>query len=260
MEIENQDINEVESQLENDSATDLKSPNEPKKYKSYIESGLFTFLAVFGVMFLCITFVFQILLTPIRVVGTSMQPTINQNEYITGENDEEHSDIVYYSKNSSYKTNDIVIVKNTSYVESNTEEIDYIIKRVIALPKQTVVFKKSRYDLTESKVYYYIEVLDENGNNTNHDDSFIKEEMYFSTDLSHLLYVPKILRELVLNQESTYTVPENSYYVMGDNRNNSQDSRYFGAVAYDDIEGSVKLLVPYGKNLWESIWLKIKQA
>ncbi len=34
-----------------------------------------------------------------------------------------------------------------------------------------------------------------------------------------------------------YTVPEDSIWVMGDNRTNSQDSRYFGAIPCDSVTG-----------------------
>ena len=36
-----------------------------------------------------------------------------------------------------------------------------------------------------------------------------------------------------------YVVPEGSLWMMGDNRENSSDSRYFGAVPADNVVGTV---------------------
>lgn len=43
-------------------------------------------------------------------------------------------------------------------------------------------------------------------------------------------------------------VPEHSYFVLGDNRNNSEDSTYFGFVAKDSIKGkAIAVLLPFDR-------------
>jgi signal peptidase I len=259
MENENQ-----EEFVSTDQEDQIEINTPQKRYSGKIEGYLFTFLAVFGVVFLSITFVFQIVLTPIRVVGTSMQPTINIS--VTSEVDEDHSDTVFFFKQNSYTTDDIVIISNSNdkYVQSNSNSISYLIKRVIAISGQTLKFYLTD-DSTPTMFYYAISVLDENGNDTGHDDSFIKEDMHFSATeiLNYGRTFPvfkEIFEPLVASGESTYYIPENSYFVMGDNRNNSEDSRFFGVVETQDICGAVKLLVKYGQNLWQAVWFKIKYS
>lgn len=79
---------------------------------------------------------------------------------------------------------------------------DYV-KRVIALPGETVVIRQGR-------VYV---------NGTPLPDSYQVEGAFDSTE--------------------PYTVPPDSYFVMGDNRNHSNDSRHWGPVPAENIVGRV---------------------
>ena len=63
----------IDSQLEINELT-------PKKSQGLlIQSMAFKFMLVFGIVFMSFIFVFQICLTPIKVIGSSMQPTINMS-------------------------------------------------------------------------------------------------------------------------------------------------------------------------------------
>ena len=118
----------------------------------------------------------------------------------------------------TYKFNDperfdIIIFK----YPDNEEE--YFVKRIIGLPGETV-------QIVNGVVY----VTDENGQTTQLRDDFVTMEK-------------------PLGNYGPYVVPENSYFVMGDNRNNSLDSRYWETTNYvskDKIIG--KVLFRYAPN------------
>ncbi len=115
------------------------------------------------------------------------------------------------------RRDDVIVFK---YPED--PERDFI-KRVIGLPGDTV-------ELKQKKVYINGKPLDE---------PFV-----------HFLAPPGAgseFREVtsfdVREQYGPVTVPQNQYFVMGDNRDNSQDSRYWGFLPRDYVKG--KALVIY---------------
>jgi len=52
-------------------------------------------------------------------------------------------------------------------------------------------------------------------------------------------------------------VPEGSYFMMGDNRDHSNDSRFWGAVPYENIEGSPWFIYFSVDENWEIRWDRI---
>jgi signal peptidase I len=86
-----------------------------------------------------------------------------------------------------------------------------IIKRVIAIPGDTIEIKNN--------------VIFLNGN--------VLEEPYIKEDM-------------ITGDITSYTLKENEYFLCGDNRNNSTDSRALGPIHNDDIIG--KLLNKGDKN------------
>lgn len=128
----------------------------------------------------------------------------------------EHNDVTVINKFSyllgNPKQGDIVVC---SYDKGTAEE--NIIKRVIGIPGDVI-------DIETGEDYEYIVLV----NGQAIAEPYLKENMEQSGDI-----------------EYPYTVPEGSYFVMGDNRNNSNDSRskLIGAIPKSNIAGKVAIRV-----------------
>jgi signal peptidase I len=114
------------------------------------------------------------------------------------------------------KRRDIIVFK---YPEEPDRDF---IKRVIGLPGETV-------ELREKKVYINGKALDE--------------------PYVHFLQPPNTESEQhevtsfdVRERYGPVTVPANHYFVMGDNRDNSQDSRYWGFLPRENVKGKALLI------------------
>ncbi len=119
------------------------------------------------------------------------------------------------SMNDTLQDKDIMILNEISYRFKPIERFDivvirykdeYIIKRVIGLPGEVVSCK-------DNKIYINGKVIEEN--------------------FSHKY----------TNDFTEVSVDDNSYFVLGDNRVNSTDSRIIGTVSKNDIKGKTSLTI-----------------
>lgn len=132
---------------------------------------------------------------PYYVPSGSMRETIREGDVLVGEK------VTYYLRDP--EPGDIVTF-------ASPEDGETLIKRVIAVGGQTV-------DLVDGIVYVDGEALDESSY-TGGKPSYSLSDLEGSAGITY-----------------PYTVPEGSIWVMGDNRTNSKDSRYFGPVSVDDV-------------------------
>jgi signal peptidase I len=122
------------------------------------------------------------------------------------------------SMESTLHDNDIMILNKISLSLDKIRRFDivvvnyqdrYLIKRVIGLPGEEVEFK-------DNKLYI-------NG-------EYVKEDF---------LDEDTVTKDFKLEGK----VPDNFYFVVGDNRGNSNDSRYLGCFSFDKIEGKTSLTI-----------------
>ena len=227
-------------------------PTVPNTIEILSNSSIFKYflsgMVIFGICFISCLFVFQILLTQIGVKGYSMQPTINASAY--GDEGQYNNDYVYYFNSNKIASKDIVIIKG-----GKTDSGDKIIKRIIATPGQTITFKKTKETLLNANLVLYVDVY---VNGIKLEETYINEEQmliqYNILESPKYQYYNNLVHALKNNGEFTQTLEKNQYFVLGDNRNLSVDSRYFGPISKDDILGKVILQIQHGESLLLAIW------
>lgn len=240
---------------------------------NFFERHFLHILTIFGVGFLIFTFIFQIYLTPICIVGRSMQPTINTQSQ--GATDYTNCDIVYYKRAKTFDKGDIVVLNAENYI---TNQTDPIIKRVIATGGDTLTFDFHHVDKTllllqDLHVYkcYYNILL--NGQPLQ-EDYIAEQECYLEVKTNNLgeciensdyKFLSLIHSQLFVANPAGYiskgkvdiTINQNEVFVCGDNRNHSTDSRYFGAVKTTDILGVMAIHIPYGTTFFVGLFREI---
>lgn len=147
--------------------------------------------------------VYLLILRPHKIKGQSMHPTFPDAEYLLTEK------VSYYRKDP--QRGDVIVFKPPI-------SEDEFIKRVIALPGETVMVQGG-------KVYV--------------NEKLLKED-YISVDTNPSGF---------LAEGQVYTVPEGNYFVMGDNRPHSSDSRAWGPITKKVITGKAWLVYwPYSNS------------
>lgn len=168
-----------------------------KKDKYDILYSILDFLRMILVAFIILMLVFTFVLRKNTVVGSSMYPTLEDGEHV----------IVNVA--ASYLTDierfDVVVVHSP-------DNKDLWVKRVIGLPGETISYQ-------DGILYVDNKEIEEPFLDKNYAEQVVEQQQLktFTQDMAPV------------------TLKDNEYFLMGDNRNNSMDSRSVGPFTRDKI-------------------------
>jgi len=165
-----------------------------------IKRFLVEILETFITSLIVLLLIYSTIALPEMVYGSSMEPNFKTGDRIL-------VDRVSKLYNKSFKRGEIIVFKSK-------ENSTHLIKRIIGLPGD--IFK-----------IYDCKVFISDGTN-----SYILEEFYLDSDVC-------TKGNLSIQDGRSFRIPENNYVAMGDNRENSYDSRALGLITIDDMIGRV---------------------
>lgn len=206
-------------------------------------AGLFPVIAV---VFLLRSFLFE----PFRIPSGSMLPTLHIGDFILVNKFDYGIRLPVTNTKiipvGSPERGDVVVFKYPM-----DTQVDYI-KRVVGLPGDTVEYRdKVLYvNGVEQKQTGSRDFVDDSTMITleEHDEQLGEVNHLIARDARRPSWVP--LQGILRKEKScdynergfVCTVPEGHYFMMGDNRDNSEDSRYWGFVPDEDLVGRAVLI------------------
>jgi signal peptidase I len=190
------------------------------------------------------SFVFE----PFRIPSGSMMPTLLEGDFIFVKKfayglrlPVTETKVI---ETGSPKRGDVIVFRLPS-----EPSINYI-KRVIGLPGDMIVYERQRLTINGETMK-----LEMDG-----DTSF--DAPVYIEDLDGRLHNILITNSQISMRDGTYRVPKGQYFVMGDNRDRSRDSRFIGAIPEEFLVGEAVRIwmhfVPWNLPDWGRIGRKIQ--
>lgn len=181
------------------------------------------------------------LFEPFRIPSGSLEPTLQigdfvlVNKFIYGLRlPVIHKKLIAIH---SPKRGDIIVFRHP------TESVDYI-KRVIGLPGDKISYIDKTLYINDQPIHEIFKCYSVETDSEGNECAVIEKEENLN-GIHHSIFIKpdnSMLDTSLLPSQSTWVVPKGHYFMMGDNRDNSLDSRYWGFVPDDCLKGKAILI------------------
>lgn len=173
---------------------------------------LLVFLAAYGITSLTAVLVRSDFAQSFHMPSNSLEPTILPGDHFTVDK------TAYRSRDP--ERGDLVMF------ESIEQPGVLILKRIVGLPGERLEFRDKRLFI----------------------DGKLHSEPYVEHRDPTIFPALSLSEQMRLRDNQTATVPEGSYFLLGDNRDMSYDSRFFGAVPRESILGGGRMVVYWSRD------------
>ena len=185
------------------------------------------------------SFVFE----PFRIPSGSMMPTLLQGDFIF---------VTKYSYGLRLPVTEMKVIETGAPERGDVvvfrlpsdPSINYI-KRVVGLPGDEISYERHRLVINGEQVD-----LEQHPDATPVEPRFVEQ-------LGEREHEILIANSAYMVRDGIYRVPEGHYFVMGDNRDNSRDSRFIGAIPETHLVGEAVRIWMHMDGLQWPIWARI---
>lgn len=176
--------------------------------------------------------------THYAIPSESMYPSLEVNDIVLGK---------------SVKKTEKPVFTGQIYVFKNDKTKDNMVKRLVAKPNDTIEYKNGLFYINGTKLFQKEveipeETMDKLFKRYEHRNFKMFQEKSTDGVIYNVIYSDfsmhsKEFVEKYLNREFSYTLKEDEYFFLGDNRNYSADSRYYGVVKRGEIKTNIERII-----------------